>query len=846
MTYCDHCLSPLGVDRVCHRCALKLAVASPPGVSETQLAEQSAFSSTLPSPEELASQFPHLEIKRLIGHGGMGAIYQARQTSLDRDVAVKIIHREISSNPAFIERFEREARALAKLSHPNIVTIFDFGRTTDGLAFLVMEYIDGINLRQAIDSMPIEPEEAIETVSKTCRALQYAHGKGVVHRDIKPENILLGEDGSVKIADFGIAKIAEPNVRSQITRTRQVLGTPQYLAPEQIESPNEVDHRVDIFSLGVVFYELLTRQLPLGHFDPPSAIDSRIDPRIDAIVLRTLSRKPSQRYQDAQHILDDLAQLRPKTSRMENADSPLAGADNAPIPRYSIPFECQSLGGFGKTRGILHFHRNELRLEYRTLLLEIIKLDLTELRIPIQHLTRLSFKKSNFSNTLVLAVDSLKVLGSFPTSESGVIELKIKSRDREHTEQMIRSVTAMSQSSLKSPIASSGTGRPANLSVAMMLVLLGILNAGVLAIAEVVLANETSGTLHVVLSVAVAVLLGPIALFQIVAGLLHAWLGERSFTAAAASASMLPITPVCLLGIPIGIWALQSLNGGTTVPFFEKQNNTQQPAFGLVTRIFLRESRNARLYSILETTGSIGVIGLVAVFYFGFYPSVLNFRIINESVDAKAMKQSIESRLGTTNTNASVSFPTPSKLYIRAWRFQRESILNQLAIQTSPLLVTLVATNNETDPSTKINVPSDLGNALTQQIESDSSKIENSRKKPVSSAQWQLEKAVKLVPAYVRKLTIVLPEKSIEANRSRLKIEWSDEGRAAFAKVPNGDSTSKLGLLFGSVLEGIVISDSDFVRGIAFQLSLQSSLSDESVSAAIRGPELPSSLELIK
>ncbi|MEO1615867.1 MAG: serine/threonine-protein kinase, partial [Planctomycetota bacterium] len=162
---------------------------------------------SLPSLQDLNAQFPQLEVLRLLGRGGMGAVYHARQTSLDRDVAVKVIAKEVSSDPAFVERFAREAKTLAKLSHPNIVNIFDYGQTPDGTAYLILEFVDGINLREAISAGSVGADEALDVVSTICRALEYAHSKGVVHRDIKPENILLGEDGTLKVADFGIAKI---------------------------------------------------------------------------------------------------------------------------------------------------------------------------------------------------------------------------------------------------------------------------------------------------------------------------------------------------------------------------------------------------------------------------------------------------------------------------------------------------------------------------------------------------------------------------------------------------------------------------------------------------------------
>ncbi|MCB1630173.1 MAG: serine/threonine protein kinase, partial [Xanthomonadales bacterium] len=167
------------------------------------------------------------------------------------------------------ERFAREARTLAKLSHSNIVTVFEFGER-EGLYYLMMEYVDGLNLREAIQTAALDPSDALEIVSQVCAALQYAHEEGVVHRDIKPENVLLDSRGRVKIADFGLAKLLGLSpIEITLTATHQVMGTFHYMAPEQLERPLEVDHRADIYSLGVVFYELLTGELPLGRFKLP-------------------------------------------------------------------------------------------------------------------------------------------------------------------------------------------------------------------------------------------------------------------------------------------------------------------------------------------------------------------------------------------------------------------------------------------------------------------------------------------------------------------------------------------------------------------------------------------------
>src|SRR5262249_44995932 len=161
-----------------------------------------------PRPEEIGAHFPQLEIVGLVGRGGMGIVYKARQKQLDRMVALKILSPEVSRDPSFAERFGREARALAKLNHPNIVSIYDSGET-DGLFYFLMEYVDGTNLRQALQAKEISPREALAIVPLICDALQYAHDMGIVHRDIKPENVLLDRNGRVKIADFGLAKLVK-------------------------------------------------------------------------------------------------------------------------------------------------------------------------------------------------------------------------------------------------------------------------------------------------------------------------------------------------------------------------------------------------------------------------------------------------------------------------------------------------------------------------------------------------------------------------------------------------------------------------------------------------------------
>jgi predicted Ser/Thr protein kinase len=250
-----------------------------------------------PPAAELSEWFPKLEILDNIGSGGMGWVYRARQIDLDRQVALKVLPLELTGKEDLLQRFRREAQALAQLSHENIVTVYDFGEAGDYVYF-IMELVDGANLREIMREEALPTPDAIVMVQQICTALQYAHGQGVVHRDIKPENILVDSTGRVQIADFGLARLVNPtDVRPLLTASHQVLGTPHYMAPEQWERPRDVDHRADIYAVGVLFYEMLTGELPLGRFEPPSQRVA-LDPRLDAVVWKALEKDPGQRYQN--------------------------------------------------------------------------------------------------------------------------------------------------------------------------------------------------------------------------------------------------------------------------------------------------------------------------------------------------------------------------------------------------------------------------------------------------------------------------------------------------------------------------------------------------------------------
>jgi type II secretory pathway pseudopilin PulG len=334
---CPQCGTPLGsgaVAGLCPACLLKMGAAA----DTITDAKQPPFNA--PSVTELTPLFPQLEILELIGKGGMGAVYKARQKELDRIVALKILPPGIGDDPAFAGRFTREAKALAKLNHPGIVTLYEFGnvgqasrlpqtsekstpqggaseKTETGampvpLYYFLMEFVDGVNLRQLLHAGRISAREALAIVPQICDALQFAHDQGIVHRDIKPENILLDRRGRVKVADFGLAKLVgagnEPSagggtavVSLVLTESGKVMGTPNYMAPEQVEHPNDVDNRADIYALGVVFYQMLTGELPGKKIAPPST-KVQMDVRLDEIVLRALEKNPELRFQQVSEV----------------------------------------------------------------------------------------------------------------------------------------------------------------------------------------------------------------------------------------------------------------------------------------------------------------------------------------------------------------------------------------------------------------------------------------------------------------------------------------------------------------------------------------------------------------
>jgi eukaryotic-like serine/threonine-protein kinase len=241
-------------------------------------------------------------LERPLGHGGMATVYLARDEELHRPVAIKLLAENLANDPAFRERFLREARLAARLSHPNVVSVYDAGEAEDGRPYIVMEHVPG---KTFADLGRVAPDEAVELATQACRGLAHAHAAGLVHRDVKPQNLLLRDDGTVKVADFGIARAAETTA---LTQVGTVLGTAAYLSPEQALG-EEVTPATDVYGLGAVLYELLTGRTPYefdsladlaakqssGQIVPVGELAPGVPANVEDAVMRSLARNPAYR-----------------------------------------------------------------------------------------------------------------------------------------------------------------------------------------------------------------------------------------------------------------------------------------------------------------------------------------------------------------------------------------------------------------------------------------------------------------------------------------------------------------------------------------------------------------------
>ena len=287
-----------------------------------------------PDPVRLAPLFPGYSIECLIATGGMGAVYMAVQNSLDRPVAIKILPREFGQDEEFRSNFETEAKTMARLNHPNLIGVYDFGEV-DGMLFIIMEFVPGKTLFHSAHGLAIEAHESARIVSGVCQALAHAHEHGILHRDIKPGNILLDQQARPKIGDFGLAR----PIGAVLKDGETIFGTPHYTAPEVMLNPHSVDTRADIFSVGVVFHELLTGRLPADDPRPPSMICG-CDARFDAIIRRATHPTAALRYASAADMAKDIAAATAaktaKTAKTARPRAAVPAVGGRPLPVRSM------------------------------------------------------------------------------------------------------------------------------------------------------------------------------------------------------------------------------------------------------------------------------------------------------------------------------------------------------------------------------------------------------------------------------------------------------------------------------------------------------------------------------
>ena len=278
-----------------------------------------------PTLEELTPLFPNYSIDAFIAQGGMGAVYLATQTSLERQAAIKILPRELGRDEGFRKSFVAEAKAMAKLNHPHLIGVYDFGEA-DGMPFIVMEYVAGSSLHRSSYGQQIEPAEAARIVEETLRGLQHAHDYGILHRDVKPANILLEpQQASVKLGDFGLAMATGGENNDGL-----IFGTPGYAAPEVYEG--NPDTRSDIYAAAAILYQLITAQLPGEVYQHPSTI-SDCDRRYDTLLAKALQPNPDDRHQSATELADALNALRSQpVSKFATAAAPNTSPSFAPRP----------------------------------------------------------------------------------------------------------------------------------------------------------------------------------------------------------------------------------------------------------------------------------------------------------------------------------------------------------------------------------------------------------------------------------------------------------------------------------------------------------------------------------
>lgn len=820
MSHCPQCSTPLRADGNCSACLLRLA-------STYRFQDGAADQAEIPA--SLRDHFPQLEILRVVGRGGMGVIYQARQTSLDRDVAIKVIDRTISSDKTFLDRFDREAKALARLSHPNIVAVYDYGRTSDGLAYLLMEYVHGLNLREALQSMSIDAAYALEIMEAVAQSLEYAHSKGVVHRDIKPENILLSDDGRIKLADFGIAKINDAALpERKITATNQVLGTAHYLAPEQLSDRNEVDHRVDIYALGVILYELLTGHLPVGNFEPASRVNVHVSTAVDTVLLRALQQRPTARYQSVEEF----------RLALKNCNSGQAAISNPPpatlvagsLTSTSVPFYCTGFKGWSVVHGTLRSQDDGIHVEYqsRDNFIGQIRSKLRAATIPWDRVVRVDFRPGFLHGVFQINGDSFSLLENLPGSEHGCLMLNIKRENLELAEQVIQRVAAHRSHLVRTTLSLAQWQGPLLVAIPVGLILFGLLNAGVLAIAETAAAStdlyEHQKAMAIVFF---GICMGPLFLAQLVLGIMYAATRSRAIGQAGALVSMIPLSPVALASIPFGIWARKQLQ---PAPSIASLNPTRSRGWGLTTVLLTAESKYARVASIVESVICAVLMGGIVLWMLGLYPTTLQYRIVGPASD-EAISQFLGARLQGVPT-LSIRQLGERRLQISALRRNRDRVVEQLAMTEAPTLLICADASHqkaESKPENYVPIASDkLPDGLLV-------------RSSASGAEVAILSEVALSDDWLS---------SVQSNNDEsLTLTWSRDGFAKIRELLSDQSAKPMmALKIDGWIEAITpdrSTDAQPAKYATFRWLSGSKRSIRSLQAALRGPSLATEFELI-
>jgi serine/threonine protein kinase len=297
-------------------------------LERSSLGEDPASQTKYPTPHELTALLPDgtYMVEEFLNHGGMGAVYKGTQIRLRRSVAIKVMRRDSGIDHDFETRFEREAQSMAKLSHPNIVSVIDFGEAGTAFLYIVMELVDGVDMMQVINAGEMTQEVALSVLPQICDALQFAHDHGIVHRDIKPSNIMLTHNGQVKMTDFGLAKRCDSDF-SALTQAGTGMGTPDYAAPEQFNPELSVDHRADIYALGVMIYQMITGTLPRGAWKPASE-RAAVATQWDQIITRAMQHDPAERYQQASEVKKDVSGINPVSGKKVSVTGHGCGDDS--------------------------------------------------------------------------------------------------------------------------------------------------------------------------------------------------------------------------------------------------------------------------------------------------------------------------------------------------------------------------------------------------------------------------------------------------------------------------------------------------------------------------------------